>query len=77
MLFLITLPAPSRPLRKIGQEGITTSWKKNNQDGRLFFFILTVIISKHPVSKPIMKLTRMDRMEDVEICQKIKLRTTG
>jgi len=56
MLLLITLPGPSRPSQKIGQEGITTSWKKNNQDGGLFFFILPVIISKHPVSKEIICL---------------------
>jgi hypothetical protein len=77
MLLLITLPGSSRLLREIGQEGITTNWKKNNQDGGLFFFILPIIISKHPVSKPIMKLTRMDRTEEVKICQKRKLRTTG
>jgi hypothetical protein len=71
------LPGSSRLLRKIGQEGITTSWKKNNQDGGLFFFILTIIISKHPDSKPIMKLTKTDRTEEVKICQKRKLRTTG
>jgi hypothetical protein len=68
---------PSRPFQKIGQEGITTSWKKNNQDGGLFFFILPIIISKHPVSKPITKLTRMDTTEEVKIFQKRKLRTTG
>jgi hypothetical protein len=77
MLLLITLPGPSRPLQKIGQDGITTSWKKNNQAGGLFLFILPIIISKDPVSKPIMKLTRMDRTEEVKICQKRKLRTTG
>jgi hypothetical protein len=77
MLLLITLPGPSRPLQKIGQEGIPTSWKKNNQDGGLFFFNPPIIISKHPVSKPITKLTRMDRTEEVKICQKRKLRTTG
>jgi hypothetical protein len=77
MLLLITLLGPSRPLQKIGQEGIPTSWKKNNQDGGLFFFVLPIIISKHPVSKPITKLARMDRTEEVEICQKRKLRTTG
>jgi hypothetical protein len=77
MLLLITLPDPSRPLQKIAQEGIATSWKKNNQDGGLFFFILPIIISKHPASKPITKLTRMDTTEEVEIFQKRKLRTTG
>jgi hypothetical protein len=77
MLLLITLPSHPGPLQKIGQEGITTSWKKNDQDDGLFFFILPIIISKHPVSKPIRKLTRMDRTEEVEICQKRKLRTTG
>jgi len=74
MLLLITLPGSSRLLRKIGQKGMTTSWKKNNQDGGLFFFILPIIISKHPVST---KLTKMDRTKEVEICQKRKLRTTG
>jgi hypothetical protein len=77
MLLLITSPGSSRPFQKIGQEGIPTSWKKNNQDGGLFFFILPIIISKHPVSKPSTKLTRMDRTEEVEICQKRKLRITG
>jgi hypothetical protein len=77
MLLLITLPGPSRPLQTIGQEGMTTSWKKNNQDGGLFLFILPIIISKLPVSKPMMKLTRMDRTEEVKICQRRKLRTTG
>jgi len=62
---------------KVSQEGITSSWKKNNQGGGLFSFILPVIISKHPVSKPIMKLTRMDTTEEVKICQKRKLITTG
>jgi len=77
MLLLIPLPGSSRLLQKIGQEGITTSWKKDNQDGGLFFFILPIIIRKHPVSKPITKLTRVDRTEEVEICQERKLRTTG
>jgi hypothetical protein len=36
-------------LQKIGQERIKTSRKKNNQDGGLFFFILPVIICKHPL----------------------------
>jgi hypothetical protein len=76
MLLLITLPCLSSLLKKIGQEGITISWKKNNQDSGLFLFILPIIISKHPISKPITKLTRMDRTEEVEICQKRKLRTT-
>jgi hypothetical protein len=77
MLLLITLPGPPRPLQKIGREGITTSWKKNNQDGGLFFLIIPIIINKHPVSKPIAKLTRMDTTEEVKIFQKRKLRTTG
>ncbi len=64
-------------LQKIGQEAIPTSWTRNNQDGGLFFFILPIIISKHPVSRPITKLTRMDRTEEVKMCQKRKLRTTG
>ena len=68
---------PIKTLAKNRQEGIPTSWKKNNQDGGLFFFILPIIINKHPVSKPITKLARMDTTEEVEICQKRKLRTTG
>jgi hypothetical protein len=66
ILPLIILPGPSRPLQKIGQEGITTSWKKNNQDGGPFFFILPIIISKHSVNKPITKLTIMDKTKKVK-----------
>jgi hypothetical protein len=62
---------------KLEQEEATARRRTNYQDGELLFFILLCIISKHPVSKPIAKLTRIDRTEEVASCQKRKLRTAG
>jgi len=73
----VTVPGPSKPLQKIGQEELQQVGIRIIKTMDSFSSSFQSLSVSIPVSEPIMKLTRMDRTEEVEICQKRKLRTTG